>query len=161
MKPLLIGLSVIILYITFTPYQQDNNEYMRQLENLKYVADECAASSSLYLDESISDSNIVFNRTEGKKAIEKILQDSLKLDNGLNPLDGSYWQEKIKYDVYYIDDGNTTFPYMFIDKRTGYKKLISEPTVIITIDGGKPRFRLSFLQAKNGVRSSGYEYVAR
>lgn len=160
MKSFLIGLGIILLYIIFLPYEQDNNTYIRQLENLKYVADECSASASLYLDNSIKNGDIIYNKTQGKMAIENTLKNNLKLDDNLYPMKGSYWNDTIKYDVYYIDD-TYTFPYEFKDKRTSYIKLITEPTVIVTIDAGRPTFRLKFLKPQNAIRSSGYEYVGR
>ena len=162
MKPFLFTIAMVILYSIFLIYQTDNNSYIRQLENLKYVADECAGAASLYYDEELfSKGLIVYNQEEGKKAIEYILKTSLKTESDLTPLSNSYWQEQIEYEVYFLDNSNTTFPVMFVDNRTSYNKLITEPTIIVTVDAGKPRFRLSFLKPERVIRTSAYEYYER
>lgn len=178
MKPLIVGLAVIILYSMFIVYQQDNNMYIRQLENLKYVADEAAASGALFFDEvEYSEGRKVYKKSESNKAIEFMIKDLLKLDNSFKPLSNSYWSDTIEYDVYYFDDSKTmtqyknnnlvkiepfsSYGFMFEDPKAVYIKYIDEPTVIVTINAGKPNFRLSFINTTDTYRSSGYEYLGR
>jgi hypothetical protein len=162
MKSLIVGLALSILFVSFTIYQQDHNSYIRALESLKYVADECSASASLYFDKSeYAEGRMVFNQSEGIKAIEYILKKGLKLDDSLNPLPNTYWTEQVDYKVYFYDDSNSTFPFLFVDPDTSFTKTISEPTVIVTINAGKPRYRLSFITASDAIRSSSYEYEGR
>lgn len=159
MKPLIVGLALAILYTSFMIYQQDNNQFIRALEDLKYVADECSDSASLFYNTSqFGKGKKTFNQIEGKKAIKDILKKNLNLDDTLTPLPGGYWTETIEYDVYFFDDSNTTFPYLFTDPKTSYSKTLTEPTVIVTVNAGKPRFRLSFLNPSDAIRSSAYEY---
>jgi hypothetical protein len=49
-------------------------------------------------------------------------------------------------------------PFLYIDQKTQYTKLITHPTVVVTIDSGKPRFRLSFLRLDDVIRSGSYEH---
>lgn len=177
MKPLIVGLALTILFTSFSIYQLDNNRHIRESEILKYVADECSASGSLYFDKAeFSIGKKVFNDIESLKAIEFIIKKSLHLDDSFNPLPNTYWTETIVFDVYYFDDSLTmrkytngvlveqnsfNYPYLFVDSKTSYTKAISEPTVIVTIDAGKPRYRLLFLTPTNVIRSSAYEYQGR
>jgi len=162
MKPFIFAMALTILYTTFSIYQHDHNAFIRQQEQLKYVADESSASASLFYDTTeYSEGRKVFNRTEGIKALEDILKRNLKLDDFFIPLPNTYWREKIEYKVYFYDESNTTFPFVFTDPTTSYVKTLTEPTVIITVDAGKPRYRLSFLNPVNTVRSSAYEYETR
>lgn len=177
MKPLLVGLALIILYSMFIVYQQDNNVFIRQLENLKYVADEAAASGALFFDEAeYSEGRKVYNRTEGNKAIAYMIKNLLRLDNTFTPMADSYWIDTINYDVYYFDDSKIMSKYsngvlvqeepfeygfMFEETKANYIKYIDSPTIIVTINAGKPKFRLSFINPTDVIRSSGYEYLGR
>lgn len=162
MKTFLFSIAMIIMYIIFITYQVDNNTYIRQLDELKVLVDECAATASLYYDEeAFSKGNIIYNQKEGIKAIEYLIKYCLKLDNNFVPNDHSYWQDTIKYDVFFMDDSNTSFPYLFQDSYRGYTKLITNPTVVVVIDAGRARFRLEFLESKNAIRVSSYEYLER
>lgn len=162
MKPLIVGLAIVILFTAFTIYQQDNNTYIRQLEYLKYIADECADSAALYYNTTeFGEGRKVFNQDEGIKAIEYMLKDYLNLYDDLTPKDNSYWVDPIEYNVYFFDYSNTTFPTLFTEPITGYVKSITEPTVVVTINAGRPKFRLPFLSADDAVRTSAYEYQER
>lgn len=159
MKSFIITIALVILFNIFCVYQFDTDIYRRQLEWLKVVAEECADSAALYYDlEAYSHGKIVYNEEEGIKAIEYILKDLLKLDDNFIPYSG-YWQDKIEYDVYFIDEENYSFPYEFRDNRTGYTMYLFEPTVIVTIDAGRGRMRLPFVSASRSIRSSAYEYL--
>lgn len=162
MKPLIVGMAIVLLFTAFILFQQDHNKYIRELERLKFIADECSASASLFFDTvEFSEGRKVFNRTESIKALEYILKANLKLDDELKPLPNNYWRDTVKYDVYFFDEGNTTFPFLFTDPKTNYVKTLVEPTVIVTINTGKPRYRLSFVTLTDTIRSSAYEYETR
>jgi len=163
MKSFIVSIALILLFNIYTVFQIDSDTYRRQLERLKFVAEECADSAALYYDlEAYSQGKIIYNQDEGIKAIEYMLKTHLKLDDSLKPVSG-YWQDQIQYDVYFIDEKNYTFPYEFpyefIDARTGYKMYIFEPTVIVTIEAGRGRMRLPFLSINSSIRSSAYEYL--
>lgn len=161
MKPLITGLALIIVFSIFAVFQNDNNTYLRQLEYIKYTADECAATANLYyISKDYHNGKKVFNRDECEKAIRDIIVTNLSLNDDLSPLSQSYWTDKITYNVYYYDDSNTIYPFLFTDSLTGYMSSINKPTVIVTITAGRPRFRLNFLQELNiiAIRSSAYEY---
>lgn len=169
MKTLIVTIAITLLYAGFLVYQQDNNRYLRELEILKHAADEASASASLYYDAAMfAEGDKIFNQAEGRKAIEFILRSYLNLDEYLMPLDNTYWQDRVTYNVYFIDqkyldqyDEDANFPYLFRDELTGYVKTITEPTVIVTVNAGRPRYRLSFLSPNDAIRSSCYEYVGR
>jgi len=162
MKQLIICFSLAILFLMFSIYQQDNNRFLKEYENLKHVADDAAAAGGLYFDSyQYSLGKMVFDKTEAEKAIKYIIKTNLHLDDTFKPLPNSYWTDTIKFYIYYFDDLNTTFPYLFQDPQTMYTKLITEPTIVVTINAGKPRYRLSFLTVHDAIRSASYEYYER
>lgn len=159
MKTFIFALALVLLFNIFCVYQMDTDTHRQQLERLKFVAEECADSAALYYDlEAYAQGKIIYNEKEGNKAIEYMLKKHLNLNDSFVPVSG-YWQDKIEYDVYFIDERNYTFPYEFIDARTGYKMYIFEPTVIVTIEAGRGRMRLPFLSINSSIRSSAYEYL--
>lgn len=162
MKPFLLTLAMLILFSIFLTYQTDNNTYIRQLEKLKQVADECSASAGLFYDEdSYSKGMTIYNQEEGKKIIHYLIKTSLGLQDDLTSLSTSYWKESIQYEVQFFDHSNKTFPFMYSDAQNRFTKVITEPTIIVEINAGKPPFRLEFLQPKEAIRISAYEYLER
>lgn len=158
MKEFLIGISVIILYCIINVFGQDFNLDMRQNFNLKYAANECSASGSLFYDPvKYSEGKIVFQQDKSKEAIEKQIKNLLKLDDSFNPLPGSYYQDKITYKVYFYDYNNTDFsiPNTHKDVDTGYTVSITSPTVVVTINSGKSRYRLTLFQNIGSTIRSG------
>jgi len=161
MKPLIFALAITILFVGFTIYQQDHNRYIRELENLKYVADECSASGVLYFIETeYSEGRMIFNQPESKKVIEYILKHALHLDDYFYPQD-AYWTDRIEYEAYFFDESNISFPYLYTDSETAFTKAIFYPTVVVKINAGRPRYRLSFLPAQDVIRISAYEHKER
>lgn len=159
MKTFIATLALVFMFNLFTVFQIDTDTHRRQLERLKFVAEECADSAALFYDQAyFSRGKIVYNQLEGNKAIEYMLKSNLKLDETFTPTSG-YWQDKIQVDTYYFDENTVTFPYEFEDGRTGYTKIIFEPTVIITIEAGRGRMRLPGINIDSSIRSSAYEYV--
>lgn len=165
-----------MLMILFCIYQADMNLLLQKQEFLKYHADEAANTASLHFDEEkYADGLKVFNDSEANAALRDIVKANLKLNDDLSPLDNTYWVDNLSYTAYYYDDSlikreyrdgmlisETDFSYgeMFTDPKTGHSKLISEPTVIVTLNAGQPRVRLEFLQGKVTVsQTSAYEYL--
>ncbi len=179
MKTLIVGLAIAILYSAFLIFQMDNNLYLVKLEELKAVSNECSAAAALYYDAyEYREGLKVFNRKEGNKAIRHLILNNLKLDENFYPKVGSYWRDRIEYNVFYIDDSGFIYEYhnngylgrepfsygrLYTDSVEGYQKVITEPTVIVTIVAGKPKYRLSLLGLQEicAARSSAYEYVKR
>lgn len=179
MKILIITVAVSILYAAFLVFQVDNNLYLLKLEELKEISKECSAAAAQYYDlESFKEGEKVFNKEEGNKAIRHLMIENLNLDTALYPIDASYWSDQIAYYVFYFDDSKQMYAYyneelqsveafsygvVFTDPIEGYRKVITEPCVIVTIAAGKPNYRLSFLKHLEiqSARSSAYEYVDR
>ncbi len=177
MKALIVGLAIAILYSIFLVFQMDNNLYLLKLEELKTVSNECSATAALFYDvNEFKEGRKIFNQEEGNKAIKYLISNNLKLNENMNPT--LYWSDRIEYYVYYFDDSGFMSAYhnelhiktepfsygnIYTDSIEGYKKVITEPIVIVTISAGKPQYRLTFLDLKeiHGVRSSAYEYVER
>lgn len=158
MKPLFVGIGAMLLFVSSILFTHDYNQFIRQYEHLKYVVDEAAATANLFLvDQESLEGERVFNQTEGDKAIRYLLKEGLALDSNLRPTDKSYWKENITYQTYYLDSSTITYPYLFEDDQTGYTKLITEPTVIVTVDAGNPQ--IIFIKEVNfkAIRTSGYQ----
>lgn len=159
MKTFIATIALVFMFNLFSIFQIDTDTHRRQLERLKFIAEECADSAALFYDQAaFSNGKIIYNQGEGNKAIVYMLKSHLKLDDTFTPTSG-YWRDKIQFDVYYFDETTVTFPHEFEDARTGYKRIIFEPTVIITIEAGRGRMRLPFLNIDSSIRSSAYEYV--
>lgn len=137
-----------------------NNYYFKEL---KYICEEASASGSLFLNNSeYSNGRIVFNQTECDKAIRAQIINLLRLDDSMIPKSNSYWTDTIKYKVYYFDDSNTSYPYLFKDDDTFFTQVITDPTVIVTINAGKARYRIPlFKNTENFIRSAAHELKER
>lgn len=177
MKQLIFGTAIIVLWAVFSVFQVDNNIYLRQLEELKYQADECSNTASLYyLKNEFANGAKVFDTVNANLALKNILCSNVNLDTNWIPMANSYWTTKFDVTIYYFDDSGMMKTYkndtlnnqivfayntLFTEPTTGYQKLINEPTVIVTINAGKPRFRLPFLMPPDTIRTSAYEYLTR
>lgn len=163
MKPFIIGLAAFILSITCYSFLHDYNLNRHGLADLRMVCEEASVAGSLfYYTIQYSNGKIVFNQVESKKAVEAVIAAMLRLDNGLNPTRGCYWQNQISYKIHFFDDSNTVYPYLFVDPDTGYTHLVRTPTVVVTINAGKARYTLPFL--KNGadnIRSAAHAWEGR
>ncbi|WP_312648908.1 hypothetical protein [Aminipila sp.] len=163
MKFLLYFFGIFLIFSAFSIYQVDNDIYLLQQEQLKHICDDCSAAAMLYYDEdSFAKGDKVFNKTAGNDAIEYLIQNDFK-------------DQPKEYLTYYFEgDGTMTryngsqlvgeekgieYPYTFEEKLTGYKSLVSEPRVIVTIDMGDYDYRLTFMRDQRLIRTSGYEYV--
>lgn len=158
----------------FFVYQVDSNLFLRFQEDLKFQADEASNTGSLFYNLTLFGEGVkVFDTATANTKIHDLIRLNMYLDSDLKPIANNYWTDSLTYYVYYFDHSNTiktyrngalqsqlpfTFNYMFTEPLTGYQKLITEPTVIVTIDAGKPKFRLSFLNPSNVIRTSAYEY---
>jgi hypothetical protein len=161
MKPLITGVAIAILFSMFLVFQQDHNRFLRQQEDLKHIADDVAASTAGYCNEDeYSEGRFIFNQAEGNKVLEYQLKSLLHLNDSFVPQD-RYWKDKVSYKVYFFDDSNTTYPHIFVDADTGYTKAITQPTVVVTVNAGKPRYRLPFMPLEDTIRSGAYEWKER
>lgn len=174
MKPLIAGISLIIIILIMLVFQADNYNYRLQSNFLKFCADEASNSASLFYDEDkFRSGQKIFNEEEGIKSIENVIKNYLKTDNTLSPLKESYWTDNISYTAYFFNDNllcsvyengiktdsfNFTYPYLYDDIQLHYKKSVAKASVIVTINAGKVRYRLNFSSKPICIRSSGYEY---
>lgn len=198
MKAFIAGVAVLIILLLIITFWQDHLNYRLQAEFLKHCADEASASAMLYYDNYYNDDTenpvkigknlgqVVFNESEGIKAIEYILKNWLKLEGvgNLTPKADSYYKDEINYTAYFfnevIDESlgevfscnvykngkrideecfkTINRSYIYKDNYLKYEKLITTANVIITINAGKARFRLAFIKEPILIRSSGYDY---
>lgn len=163
MKAFIVGAATLILSLFCYSFNNDFNLNKHANNELRFVCEEASAAGTLFLDEGeFSIGKIVFNQQESLKAIKAVIAYMLKLDENMNPTHESYWHEHIQYKVYFHDDSNTTYPYLFSDPDTGFIYLVKNPTIIVTINAGKARYSLQFL--KNGsdnIRSAAHTWEGR
>ncbi|MCL4418222.1 MAG: hypothetical protein M1365_16310 [Actinobacteria bacterium] len=178
MKIFIITIAVVILYSFTVVFGQDYRQAQVNSYRLKYVCEELSATSASFFDrEKYSDGYTIFKTEEGIKAIKDQLASLLSIDGSMTPLSNSYWSKNIEYKVYFYDDlgickvytngspdGEEAFTYgdFHKDDWTSYNIVISDPTVVVTINAGPPRFRLKFLDPlPDIIRSSSHEWEDR
>lgn len=178
MKNLIMCFAILILMMNFSVYQQDSNAFLLAQESLKYQADDMAATAVLfYLPDEYAEGIKVFDDATANHAVAVHIEKNMNLTDGV--VNQGYFREnEITYHVYYFDDSlwmrkytngslvqKETFAYgdLFEESLTGYHKLITEPSAIVTIEGGQPKYRLSMLKeaASPMIQTSAYEYVGR
>ena len=163
MKIVLYMFAMVIVLTPFSIYDMDHDIYLLKQEQLKHVADDCSAAALLYYDEDFfSGGYKVFNKTAGNDAVEYLI------GNNLSNVPEEY------YTYYFDGDGTMTtyrgrqllgsqkdidYPYIFTEGLTGYKSIVEEPRVIVTINNGLFDYRLTFMKDQPLIRTSGYEYV--
>jgi hypothetical protein len=163
MKSAIVGIATILLSVFVTVFYQDLKQAELRNFELKYVAEELSASASLFINEQeYSRGRIVFDQTEALRAFDHQIKTLLHLDNGFNPLTTSYWTEKVTYRINFYDDSNTAYPYLFTDPDTMFTYVVTEPTVVVTLNTGKARYRISFLDSTDdNIRSAAHEWKNR
>lgn len=163
MRCLILTFSIVLLFSIFSVFSIDNDQYLLMQEQLKHTADDCSAAAMLYYDKDFfSQGQKVFDQTAGNRAIAYISEYNLE-------------KQPDEYYAYYFDgngrmtayrgmqmikqEEGITYPYMFEERLTGYKFLVNEPQVVVTIDSGIFDYRLKFVPDQRLIRTSGYEYV--
>ena len=178
MKIFIITVAVVIVYSFTMVFTQDYREAQRNNYRLKYVCEELSATGASFYDlEDYSKGYTIFNTEEGIMAIKDQFTNLLSVDGSLTPVDNSYWSERMQYKVYFYDDSEIckvydngsfereeTFTYgdSHKDDWTTYNTVISDPTVVITINAGSARFRLKFLESlPDIIRSSSHVWEGK
>lgn len=116
--------------------------HQEQMLRLKDVCQEAGAAGAQYFDKyQFSNGKFVFNQLEGTKAAEEIIKYNLKLDNNFVPLPNTYWQDKVTYKITFLDDSNTIYPFLYTDPSGMLTHAITTPTVVVSINAGKTRYR--------------------
>lgn len=79
MKNFIITTGAVILIITIMSYQFQCNRLLREKQQLKYVADEAAATAALFFNEvSFGEGKILFDRKTAMKKAEQIIAYNLQ-----------------------------------------------------------------------------------
>ena len=178
MKIFIITVAVVILYSFTVVFAQDYRQAQRVSYRLKYVCEELSATGASFYDrEEYSEGYTIFDTDESIKAIKDQLPNLLSVDSDLAPVVDSYWSKNMEYMVYFYDDsgickvytdgiltGEEAFTYgdFHTDDWTSYNTVISDPMVIVTINGGPGRFRLKILNPlPDIIRSASHEWEDR
>ena len=178
MKIFIITVAVIILYSFTIVFTQDYRQAQVNSYRLKYVCEELSATGAAFFDrEEYSDGYTIFKTEEGIGAIGNQLTNLLSVDSSMTPVANSYWSKNIEYRVYFYDDSGICKVYingspdreeafnygnLHKDDWTSYNTVISDPTVVVTINAGPGRFRLKFLEPLlDIIRSSSHEWEDR
>ena len=142
------------------------------------MCEELSATGASFFDRvEYSDGYTIFNTDEGINAIKDQLTNLLSVESSMTPAANSYWSKNMQYKVYFYDDlgickvytnGNPdreeafTYGDFHKDDWTSYNTVISDPTVVVTINAGPGRFRLKFLDPlPDIIRSSSHEWEER
>jgi len=177
-KIFIITVAVIILYSFTIVFTQDYRQAQRNSYRLKYICEELSATGASFFDrEEYSEGYTVFDTEEGIKAMREQLTSLLSVDGNMMPIENSYWSKNIEYRVYFYDDSGVCKVYtngspdreeafnygnLHKDDWTSYDTVISDPTVVVTINAGPGRFRLKFLDPlPDIIRSSSHEWEER
>jgi len=177
-KVFIITVAVVILYSFTVVFTQDYRQAQRNSYRLKYVCEELSATGASFFDrEEYSEGYTIFDTEEGIKAIREQLTSLLSVDSNMAPVANSYWSENIEYKVYFYDDSGIckiyangslereeAFSYgdLHKDDWTSYNTVISDLTVVVTINAGPGRFRLKFLDTlPDIIRSASHEWKNR
>jgi len=147
MNSFILRSALTIIQAIFIIFTYQNNVHSEQFNHLKFVTEEAAAGAAQFLSlDKYGEGYVVFNKSEGIKAVEEIIKSNLKLDDNLAPTDKTYWvSNKVKYDVVFFDDDNSTFPKVYdYTLPDGKQKefIINGPSVIVSISPGKPKYTL-------------------
>ena len=178
MKIFIITVAVVILYSFTVVFTQDYRQAQRNSYRLKYVCEELSATGASFFDrEEYSEGYTIFNTDEGIMAIKDQMTNLLSVDSSMTPVPNSYWSKSIEYKVYFYDDSGIckvytngspereeafTYGDLHKDDWTPYNTVISDPTVVVTINAGPARFRLKFLDPlPDIIRSSSHEWKDR
>ncbi|MBA7658946.1 hypothetical protein ES703_66909 [subsurface metagenome] len=178
MKIFIITVAVVILYSFMVVFTQDYRQAQRNSYRLKYVCEELSATGASFFDsEEYSEGYTIFDTEEGIRAIKDQLTNLLSVDSNITPVANSYWSKNIEYKVYFYDDSGIckvytngspdreevfTYGDSHRDDWTSYNTVISDPTVVVTINAGPGRFRLKFLDPLlDIIRSSSHEWEER
>ena len=175
MKSFLMGIASFLFAMYFFLFLHDYNINKYYLEELKFTCEEASAAGSLFIDwEEYGEGIIVFNYTESEKAIYNVIATKLKYDLNQDTFEmtlteNSYWKDNnIEVDIVFYDQSNLSnnnveppengenFPIPGIEKITG--KPITEPSVVVKINAGKPNYKLKFLNINDNIRSSGHAW---
>lgn len=184
MKAFIVLTAAFFLNLLFLIDTQDYNMHERYMLRLKFVSRETAAAAAqLYDAEAYSEGRKVFNRSEGLKAAQYIVENNLKVSNTswgsqittefghkyegvATPLEGEYAKEPILITIEFFDDVSADNKFSEDDDfyieydHDQYYQIITEPSVAVTINAGKPRYRL-FPGYNDCVRSAIYEWKER
>lgn len=164
MKTLLLGMATILICSYFQVFQFDYNMHQLHLNELKIYTEAAAAAAAQYKDnEEYSHGVFKFNRTEGIKAAEYILKKTLNLNEDFSQKSGNYWVNTVSYTIQFFDDTNTEYNnYTYTDSQSGFSSLITAPTVIISVNCGRARYRLPYISLiPESRRITAHEWVAR
>ena len=178
MKIFIITVAVVILYSFTLVFTQDYRQAQVNSYRLKYVCEELSANGASFFDrEEYSDGYTIFVTDEGINAIKDQLTSLLSVESSRTPVANSYWSKNIEYKVYFYDDSGICKVYtngspdreeafnygnLHKDDWTSYNTVISDPTVVVTINAGPCRVRLKFLDPlPDIIRSSSHKWEER
>jgi hypothetical protein len=177
-KTLIITVAIVILYSFSLVFSQDYRQAQRNSYRLKYVCEELSSTGASFYDlEEYSEGYTIFNTEEGIRAIKEQLTNLLSVDRSMAPTENSYWSKNITYMVYFYDDSGMCWVYFNGNKEreegfsygnrhqddwTIYDTVISDPTVVVTVNAGPASFRLKFLdKLPDIIRSASHEWEGK
>ncbi len=173
MKTYIVGVALVVLMILFNSFQVEHDTYFRAQNRVKEVCDDAAGAGALIYEADAYGTGVrVYDKAGAEAIIKTLIMKNMHLKADATPEADAFWVDKIKYATYYIDDSHaltvykngqyvrsSAFSYhsIFTEPDTGYEKLITEPTVIVTIEAQYPVRGASWMRWPAIIRSSAYE----
>lgn len=133
-------LTVLFAFIMNIQMNLDTDKTAtRQLKNAAELA---AHDASLSLNSTnLVDGSIVFDVQQATKNIKESLKFHLDLDDSLNPLSDSLYQDNVTVEyLEFIDDSNATFPFNYYNPQYDIVDTLQGPSVIMVISTDSPRY---------------------
>ncbi|HKM28121.1 MAG TPA: hypothetical protein VJY37_00400 [Anaerovoracaceae bacterium] len=149
MKNLIITIGSLILMTTIIYFQIDCNEMIRYKQQLKFAADEAAATASVCIDmDSFGEGLHVYDDATAVVKAKEIIELNLA-------------SKAVTFDISFVDDSHVLRQYSHKGELLNQEpKEGVRPSVTVKINGGKPVFRLAFLNPQMDlIEKSNYEYV--
>lgn len=134
MRTFIIFLSILLLFVSFTVYAADMNDYISLQMHMKAVAEECAAGGALQLDPaSHEEGRIIISLEDAQSYAAKVLEET------------------------YISS-----PPLKRGTLTASAVLLSDECIEVTVryeaDEGYDLFRLPFLSKRSAERRAAYRW---
>jgi hypothetical protein len=152
-------IASFIMNMTFLIDSFDFNAHNQHVVHLGRVAGEVAAASVQFVEENDYAEGVkVFKYEQGIMQANAMLATNLNADIDsvqgnwdydsrtytaiIEPLANNYIKDTIKYTIIFFDDSNTSYPVLY--QNGTFIHAIGDPTAVVIIDTGKPRYRSIF-----------------
>lgn len=142
MKYTILNAFVLVIYLIFYIYTQQNYEWDIVRNLLKDANNFAVHDAALQVDDNEkSRGRIVFDPVEAKKIFNDTLQKNLGLNATFDPVPGSRLKHSVEIlEFRLFDESNTSFPFLFEDPEYGIARWIQGPAIYAVVKTNHPKF---------------------